>query len=60
MSLAALGCNPEAKGASLADIGGAALGTLAYSPDGGMYIAVRSDGATGTVRRLLHGGRFRH
>ena len=47
MSLAALGCNPEHKGATLADIGGAALGTLAYSPPGGLYIAIRAAGAIG-------------
>lgn len=45
MSLAALGCNPQHKGTSLADIGNVRLGTLAYSPDGGLYMAVRARGA---------------
>ena len=45
MALAALGCNPTATGDSLDDIGGVALGTLAFSPAGGMYIAVKADGA---------------
>ena len=42
MSLAALGCNPDVTGASLADMGGHAAGTLAFSPDGGLYILVQA------------------
>ena len=45
MSLAALGCDPTATGDSLSDIGDVALGTLGYSPAGGLYIAVQADGA---------------
>ena len=45
MSLAALGCNPSDRGSSLEDIGGIALGTLAYSDDGGIYQAVQAKGA---------------
>ena len=45
MSLAALGCNPEDHGANLSDIGGHALGTLAFSPAGGIYVAIRANGA---------------
>ena len=42
---AAMGCNPQQKSDSLDDIGGARLGTLAYSPDGGMYMAIRAGAA---------------
>ncbi len=42
MSLAALGCNPNQSGPSLEDIGGVTLGTLAFSPDGGLYVAVQA------------------
>ncbi len=45
MSLAALGCNPTLTGPSLEDIGGVTLGTIAYSPDSGIYIAVRANQA---------------
>ena len=44
MTLAALGCNPEATGASLDDLGGASLGTLGYSSDGGIYMCIRAKG----------------
>ena len=45
MSLAALGCNPSQTGDSLADVGGHNPGTLAYSPDGGLYMLVKAQGA---------------
>ena len=45
MSLAALGCDPEAKGDSIGDIGGFSLGQLGFSPDGGMYVAIRAGAA---------------
>ena len=45
MSLAALGCNPEHSGHSLADIGGAALGQLGFSAAGEMYVAIRAGAA---------------
>ena len=45
MSLAALGCNPEASGPSIDDIGGAALGQLGFSASGGMYVAIRAGAA---------------
>ena len=45
MALAAMGCNPSDHGSSLEDIGGASLGTLAFSPDGGLYVAIRAQGA---------------
>ena len=45
MSLAALGCNPNQSEADLADMGGLALGTLAFSPDGGIYTLIKADGA---------------
>ena len=45
MSLAALGCNPEASGHSIDDLGGAALGQLGFSPAGGMYVAIRAGAA---------------
>ena len=45
MSLAPFGCNPTDHGSSLDDIGGFSLGSLAYSPDGGIYVAIRAQGA---------------
>ena len=59
MSLAALGCNPEHKGASLEDIGGASLGQLGFSPDGGMYIAIRAGGAISRYEACFIGGGLR-
>ena len=43
--LAAAGCNPHRTETSLDDMGGFALGALAYSPDNGMYILVEADAA---------------
>lgn len=40
-----LGCNPTQREDSLADLGGVALGSMGYSDDGGMFIAVQADGA---------------
>ena len=45
MSLAALGCNPEDTGASLDDVGGHQPGTLAFSPDGGLYCLIQASEA---------------
>ena len=45
MSLAALGCNPEDNGSSLDDVGGHQPGTLAFSPDGGLYVCIQASEA---------------
>lgn len=55
---AALGCNPEDKGTSLSDLGGAALGTVAYSPDGTMYIAIRAAGSLSANQACHMEGNF--
>ena len=43
--LGAMGCNPTVKGTTLEAIGGFSLGQLAFSPDGGIYICTRANGA---------------
>ena len=44
---AATGCNPSEKWSKTdgTDGPGVSVGTLAYSPDGGMYLCVKADGA---------------
>lgn len=42
---AALGCNPDFKSTTLSDFGGVPLGTLAYSPGGGIFVLFRANGA---------------
>lgn len=45
MALAAFGCDPTQKGKKLSDIGGAALGQLAFSTENGIYMAIRANGS---------------
>ena len=44
MSLAALGCNPDDKGTA-DEVGGHQPGTIAFSPDGGMYVLIQASEA---------------
>ena len=59
MSLAAFGCNPEDTGASLDDVGGHQPGTLAYSPDGGIYVVVQASEAVAAHDTCLIQGNWR-
>ena len=59
MSLAAFGCNPEDTGASLDDVGGHQPGTLAYSPDGGIYVVVQASEAVAAYDTCLIEGIWR-
>ena len=44
-ALAALGCDPTATGDDIDVLGGASLGTIGYSNDGGLYMAIKAQGA---------------
>ena len=59
MSLAALGCNPEDTGSSLDDVGGLQPGTLAFSPDGGLYVVVQASEAVAAYDTCLMEGNWR-
>ena len=59
MSLAALGCNPEDTGASLDDVGGHQPGTLAFSPDGGLYCLFQAGEAIAQYDTCLVYGAWR-
>ena len=52
----ALGCNPKSTGNRLDEIGGSALGALAISADGGMYLAVRAAGSITQYEPCYLGG----
>lgn len=56
--LQALGCDPTAKGQSIDDIGGAALGSIGYSEDGRLWIAVQANGAVSQYELCFLGGGF--
>ena len=58
MSLAAFGCNPEDTGASLDDVGGHQPGTLAYSPDGGIYVLIQAGEAIAQCDTCLIAGNW--
>lgn len=45
MALAALGCSPTKTWTDASHSGGAGTGNLGYSPDGGMYVCFRANGA---------------
>ena len=53
MSLLALGCNPEIHGSDIDVLKGVPLGALAYSPDGGLYMAIRNRNGSVTGKGTL-------